>query len=312
MLIKKLVVSWCFLWILMSTVTVFSQSSPQQKTGSAPEAHPKPEVAQEKKPEKNAAGRLQKEYIKEQTYPFSYARALKVAMPPVGTLHIEGGARRNILIQSKITVEGDTEADLEALSTSIGYLINQDNMTWQLISVGPQIKLNKKEKKQAKGIASRLAKLPYRIDYFVRVPEYIDLEIEHYEGDVILANLFGTVQLNSQKGKITLAGLSGTVIGRVILGEVRVDLAGRSWRGTGIDFQMGAGNINLYLPNPYSVDLSLVGSDPLDVQYPIRREEGQPTDTPFGNTLDTRLGAGGATLKFKTQVGRISLINVNK
>jgi hypothetical protein len=256
-------------------------------------------------------GRLYREYARDQRLRFAYARSLKITAPPNGNLEIVGSRRAEVSIQAKIHIEGNNEADLDALAQSVGYGVVQDSFTWEIVSVGPQSKFNRKDGKEKRkppeGVSGNLAKLPYRIDYVIQVPEYVDLEIAHFNGELSLAYLYGGIDFAAQRAKVTLTGLGGTVRGRVGAGEVRVDFTGRSWRGSGIDVQVGAGDIALSLPGGFSANVSLAANQPLDVQYPLNRGENDPADAPIGNRLSATLGVGGAELLFATMQGKIRL-----
>ncbi|MBX7220599.1 MAG: hypothetical protein K1Y36_11685 [Blastocatellia bacterium] len=290
---------WCLSWLIFLTVPAAAQKDP---------ATPLPPVAPAKnyKQEKTPDGKLHREYNRDYKVSFAYGRSLMISTPPTGSLFIEGWNRREISVQAKFAIEGSSDADLDALMNTIGFGINQDGLVWNLVTVGPQMKLDKKEKERLKkGLPPTLQKLPYRIDYTIKVPEYTDLEINHNEGEVVLESLYSSVNLTSQKGKVVFSGLSGTLVARIVTGEVQVFFGGRSWRGNGIDLQMGVGNISLTFPSGYNTYLALSSNQPLKLDYPIVPGDGGDPNAPVGNAIQTQLGGGGGRMKFSTQAGQI-------
>jgi hypothetical protein len=121
-------------------------------------------------------GRLFQEYVREQKMRFEYGRALKITLPPQGSLTITGSKRAELVVQATIRVEGASSAELAALAERIGFQIDTRDVRLHLMSLGPAVKnLSRKERRAvSEGLASPLLRLPYRMDYKVVVPEYTD------------------------------------------------------------------------------------------------------------------------------------------
>jgi hypothetical protein len=278
----------------------------QDKPPAAPpvEALPKP-VAEGTTPE----GKLFKDFLKTQRTRFSYGRSIKVTLPPVGNLVVTGTSKLEVSVEARVHVEGASSSELDELARRIGFTFGLGETSFELISVGPQIKLSGKEKKKVlDGLSSPLQKLPYRIDYVLKVPEYTDLDVSVFDGDLTMGTIYGGIVFRAQKSNVKLTGMAGTVVGTVGTGSVLVELTSLSWRGSGIKVEMGLGDIALSVPRGYSADVTLAASEPLDIQFPLNRGEDVPDDAPIGNQLRARFGVGGAEMIFGTQRGKLKVV----
>ncbi|HMW00489.1 MAG TPA: hypothetical protein PKE58_10105, partial [Acidobacteriota bacterium] len=103
----------------------------------------------------------------------------------------------------------------------------------------------------------------------------------------------------------------GVVVGRIANGEALVVCGGSTWRGSGLNLQLGVGNIELRLPTPYAADLTLAATQQLKIAYTIPPEEGEDLDAPFGNVLQKKLNGGGPSMLFSTKLGQIQLVSTN-
>ncbi|MFQ3582021.1 MAG: hypothetical protein SNJ67_12990 [Chloracidobacterium sp.] len=277
----------------------------QQPPPSAPTIPPA--AATLKAEGKTESGSLFREYVREQKMRFDYGRALKITLPPTGSLTIAGSKRSELTIKATIRVEGASADDLSALAERIGFQLDTRDVRLHLMSVGPSVKnLSRKERRAVTdGLASPLLRLPYRIDYTLTVPEYTDLDVSVFDGDLVLAGMYGGIVFGVQRGQVTLSGVAGTVVGRLATGNARVELSGRSWRGSGLDLRVGVGDILLSVPRGFAADVILTASAPLDIRYPLNREPDLPPDTPFGMQTRGRFGVGGAELQLITARGVI-------
>lgn len=254
-------------------------------------------------------GRPFKEFLKTQRNRFAYGRSIKVTLPPVGSLVVMGTSKLEVSVEARVHVEGASPAELDELARRIGFTFGQGATSFELISVGPQIKLSGKEKKKAmEGLSSALQKLPYRIDYILRVPEYTDLDVSMFDGDLVMSNLYGGIVFRAQKGNIKLTGMAGTVVGAVGVGSLLVELTSLSWRGSGIKIELGTGDIALSVPKGYSADVTFAASEPLDIRFPLNRGDDVPEDAPVGNQLRARFGVGGAEMILGTRRGKLKVV----
>lgn len=282
----------------------FSAAAQEKPTAPPVEELPKP-VAEGITPQ----GRPFKEFLKTQRNRFSYGRSIKITLPPVGNLVVMGTSKLEVSVEARVHVEGASPAELDELAKRIGFSFGQGSTNFELVSIGPQIKLSGKEKKKAmEGLSSALQKLPYRIDYVLKIPEYTDLDVSMFDGDLVMSNVYGGIVFRAQKSNIKLTGMAGTVIGTVGSGSVLVELTSLSWRGSGIKVEVGIGDISLSVPKGYSADVTFAASEPLDIKFPLNRGEDVPEDAPIGNQLRARFGVGGAEMVFGTQRGKLKVV----
>lgn len=290
----------CLIWLVWVATGVPAQQVPPTPTV--------PPVAATLKAEGTTDdGRLFQEYVREQKMRFEYGRALKITLPPQGSLTVTGSKRSELIVQATIRVEGASPAELAALAKRIGFQLDTRDTRLHLLSLGPAAKnLSRKERRAvSEGLASPLLRLPYRVDYTVVVPEYTDLEIAVFDGDLSLSGVYGGIVFTVQQGRVLLNGMAGTVVGRLATGTARVELNGRSWRGAGLNLQVGVGDIVLSVPRGFAADVTLAASTPLDIRYPLNREPDIPSDTPFGLRTRGRFGVGGAELQLMTARGTL-------
>ncbi|MGQ9897118.1 MAG: hypothetical protein ACUVR8_06135 [Acidobacteriota bacterium] len=290
----------CLAWFVLVESSISAQQLPLSPTVPPATATLKAEGTTD-------GGRLFQEYVREQKMRFEYGQALKVTLPPKGSLTVTGSKRSELVVKATIRVEGASSGELAALAERIGFQLDARDVRLHLISLGPAAKsLPRKERRAvSEGLASSLLRLPYRIDYTVVVPEYTDLEIAVFDGELSLADIYGGIVFTVQHGRVFLSGVAGAVIGRVATGTARVELNGRSWRGAGLDLRVGAGDIVLSVPRGFAADVTLAASMPLDIHYPINRDPDIPPDMPFGLRTRGRFGVGGADLQLITERGTL-------
>jgi len=253
------------------------------------------------------SGHRFREYVCEQKMRFEYGRTLKITLPPQGSLTVTGSKRSELVVCANIRVEGASSAELAALAERIGFQITPRDTYLHLVSLGPSAKsLSRKERRAvSEGLPSSLRRLPYRIDYTVVVPEYTDLDITVFDGDLSLADVYGGIVFTVQRGRIVLSGIGGTVAGKLATGAARIELTGRSWRGSGLNLQVGVGDIVLSVPRGFAADVMLAASTPLDIRYPLDRGPEAPPESSFVLRTYGRFGVGGPELQLMTARGSI-------
>ena len=104
---------------------------------------------------------------------------------------------------------------------------------------------------------------PPRVDYSVRVPQGIHLEVSCVSSTLNVSELEGTFKLKTISGSVTLAKLSGPFK----LGAVSGDISGAQLTGV-LDLNTVSGRVNLTGSNFPSADASTVSGD-LHLQTPV-------------------------------------------
>ena len=140
--------------------------------------------------------------------------------------------------------------------------------------------------------------MPWKIDYHIRVPPAVDLEINAGRGRLSLAGVEGVVRVNAGDGPASLTLSGGSVDVTLHSGPVNVRVPGRSWRGPGMRLRLASGDLDAEVLRAGRVENSHPGLLP--------RERTQPTD----RTLQARAGQGGAALSFTVGDGTLRIIQV--
>src|ERR1044072_8031092 len=94
---------------------------------------------------------------------------------PGGSVTIEGWAKGEVEITAELEQSADTEENLERLSALNGFLLDEDVSHLRLTTVG--VHDRNFMKRVARKLPKGLAAMPWKIDYHVRVPSVLDLEV---------------------------------------------------------------------------------------------------------------------------------------
>ena len=158
----------------------------------------------------------------------------------------------------------------------------------------------------AKNFPRKLLGLPWKIDYRISVPMATDLEINAGRGPIKLSGVEGAITLTATESETQMTLTSGTVIATVAAGRISVKIPTRSWRGSGADLRIAAGDLNVELPAGFNGDIDAdvlrIGriSDTFSLES---REKPGVTD----RVVRARSGAGGAFFKFTVGDGTIRI-----
>jgi len=149
--------------------------------------------------------------------------------------------------------------------------------------------------------------MPWKIDYHLKVPISTDLEINAGSGAISLSGVEGAITLTAPQTDASLSLIGGMFTGTVALGKVNVSIPLRSWRGSGVDIQLAAGDLSVELPAGFSgdIDAVILRTGKITNTFPGLEAREKPGIT--DRTVRARAGAGGATLKFTVGDGTISI-----
>lgn len=138
----------------------------------------------------------------------------------------------------------------------------------------------------------------YRID----VPRQTDLDLRTSNGGIEIDGVRGTLRFQTSNGGVSLDGVGGDVQGRTTNGAVRVQLAGTTWEGDGLDVRTSNGGVRVTVPEPYDAVLEVsTKNGGFDVDFPTSLRGVRDKNL----TLD--LGAGGPLLRITTTNGGVRL-----
>jgi hypothetical protein len=228
----------------------------------------------------------------------AYGSTLTIIGPPDSSITIEGWQRSEVDVSAEIQLRADTEADLDLLAAVNTFVLDEDANHLRVMSTGTHDKAFMRS--VAKKFPKPLLGLPWRIDYRIRVPFIIDLDINAGRGPISISGVEGNIQFSAAESATTLKLTGGTVYGMIATGTVKLEVPARSWRGVGATFRVAAGDITIEIPAGFSgdFDAEVLRSGKIEASF---EEMGRASRGVDPRTLSARAGAGGAA--FKLTVG---------
>ncbi|HYE14005.1 MAG TPA: hypothetical protein VD968_06150 [Pyrinomonadaceae bacterium] len=263
------------------------------------------------KPQKGAAPAppaplLKRTTTRRETRRLGYGGALTVFGAPEGSLTIEAWDRGEVEVTADIELSAATEEDLTRLAAVNTFMLDEDLNHVRVISVGTHDR--KYLKRVARDFPKALVGLPWKIDYRIKVPAAVDLEIYGGRGALTLSGVEGAVRLNagdSNPASFTLTG--GDVEATLRGGPLTVRVPARSWRGRGMSVRLASGDLTVELAAGFSGDVNaeVLRSGRVENTYPglAPRERTRPTE----RLLQGRAGQGGAVLSFTVGDGTLRI-----
>lgn len=238
-----------------------------------------------------------------ETVRLGYGGTLTVIAAPEGSITIEGWSRSEVEVRAEIQVHADTEADLDRLAAVNGFLLDEDLNHLRVLTTGTHDRAFMKA--HAKNFPKKLLGLPWKIDYRIRVPMAIDMDINAGRGPISLKGVEGNIRLSSPQSVTSLESAGGTLSTTIAAGRVTLKVIGRSWHGVGADIKVAAGDIVLELPPGFSGDLDakILRAGEIEIAY-----EGLEAREKLGITkqnVKARMGSGGGFLSLTVGDGRI-------
>ena len=240
---------------------------------------------------------------------FGYGNTLTLYGAPEGSITVEAWPRAEIEIEADIELQANTEEELARLASVNGFVLDEDATHFRLVTTGTHdrkfMKNAAKSNPAAKNFPKPLLAMPWRIDYRIRVPAQVDLEVFAGRGALVFDGVQGSLQLNAGEGRsvLTLAGgdLSATIVGGSALLRVPV----QSWRGRGATLKMATGELTVALPAGFNGEVSATV---------LRTGRIEGAGAVFGTaeravaterSLRVRAGGGGAPFTFEVVDGVI-------
>ena len=256
-------------------------------------------VAQQKKaPDLSPTPQLVRTTTRHELRRLAYGSTLTIIGPPESSITIEGWQRNEVDLSAEIQLRAATEADLDLLAAVNTFVLDDDANHLRVMSTGTHDKAFMRS--VAKKFPKALLGLPWRIDFRIRVPFMIDLDINAGRGPISISGVEGNVQFSAAESAATLKLTGGTVYGMIATGTVKLEVPARSWRGVGATFRVAAGDITIEIPAGFSgdFDAEVLRLGKIDASF---EEMGRASRGVDPRTLSARAGAGGAA--FKLTVG---------
>jgi hypothetical protein len=229
---------------------------------------------------------------------FPYGSTLTIIGPPDGSITIEGWQGSEVDINAEIQLRAETEADLDLLAAVNTFVLDEDANHLRVMSTGTHDRAFMRA--VAKKFPKTLLGLPWRIDFRIRVPLSVDLDINAGRGPIQISGVEGNIQLSAAESVANLKLAGGTLLTTIATGSLKLEIPARSWRGVGARLQVAAGDITVEVPTGFSgnFDAEVLRSGRIDASY---EELGRASRGANPRTLSANSGAGGAA--FKLTVG---------
>lgn len=251
---------------------------------------------------------LKRTTTRRETHRLGYGGSVTLVGAPEGSVTVEVWSKNEVEIIADVEQSAATEDELTKLAAVNTFVIDTDLNHIRVMTVG--VHDRKYLKRVARDLPKNLLAMPWKIDYHLRVPASVDLEINAGRGALTIRGVEGALQVNAGEGgaDFTLAG--GDVSARLAGGPVTVRVPTRSWRGRGLDVRVASGNLTVELPAGFSGDINaeVLRAGRVENAYAglAPREDTKPTE----RSLQARAGAGGATLSFTVGDGTLRITQV--
>lgn len=236
---------------------------------------------------------------------FGYGGTLTIYGAPAGSIMIEAWARHEVDITADIELKAHTEEELARLAAVNSFLLDEDNTHLNLVTTGTHDR--KFMKRAAKDFPKNLLALPWKIDYRIRVPAVIDLEIFAGRGALTINNTDGALSLNAGESQVAFTLAGGDLVSTVAGGSVLLRVPANSWRGRGATIRLLRGDLTVELPAKFSADIdaTVLRAGRVENNHPaLAPREGSASTA---QQLRARAGAGGAPLAFEVGDGIIRI-----
>jgi hypothetical protein len=233
---------------------------------------------------------------------FAYGGTLTVIGAPAGSITIEGWARNEVDIGAEIQLRADTESDLHLLAAVNTFVLDEDMNHLSVLSTGTHDQAFMRS--VAKKFPKTLLGLPWKIDYRIRVPLAIDLEINAGRGPVSIAGVEGNIRLSATDSEANLKLTGGTLSATIAVGKLNLTIPVKSWRGVGAELRLAVGEIILEVPAGFSgdIDAEVLRVGRIENSFDGMEPRERPVQT---QKMKARAGAGGAFFSLTVGDGAI-------
>lgn len=213
---------------------------------------------------------------------------------PHGNVRVTAWRGQTISLVARVKYSAPSEKDLDTLGSIIGMVVEEAGPIVDVHTSGPH---DKDTLKSVKKFPKALTKMPWRVDYEVRVPEYTSVQIGAIDGDVEVTGVYGAVAITSIRGAVAVRNVGGFT--KVTAGDGNVTLAtiDKTWRGAGTDVVTARGDVVLEAPFDFGAFLDATASG--GVHFVGAR------NTDEGPELRATIGRGGSRLQLAAHEGNV-------
>ena len=199
-----------------------------------------------------------------------------------GGIEVKGWDRDEIRVLAKVQARGDSRADARDIANEV-----EVDIDGTMIGVdGPSMRSWRNRN--------------YSVSFRVMVPEQSDLKLQAHNGGISVADISGEISFSTTNGGVTLRDLAGDVSGETTNGGLSIDLAGDTWRGSGLNVRTVNGGIKVRMSEDYSAELHMS-----TVNGGLRTDLPMSVKGDIGRTIRTTIGDGGPMIRLKTTNGGV-------
>ncbi len=255
------------------------------------------------------------QFLKRTTYKtdnleFGAGGTVSIIGAPKGSIEVEGWDKNEIEIAAEIEVQGATEADLAKLAEVNGFVLDESFGHVRIISIGTHDK--DYMKRTAKKFPKNLLGLPFRVDYKIKLPRYCDLNIDGGDGDLLIANIDGSMKIKYLNSNAVFKLVGGAINATIGGGTVDVTIPTRGWRGRFADIQLATGTMNIWLPMSLNaqIDASILRTGQIENSVVALKPRSRTKFTE--KTISAKAGIGGVPLNFTVGDGMLKISELKK
>ncbi|HLL75906.1 MAG TPA: hypothetical protein VK421_11675, partial [Pyrinomonadaceae bacterium] len=143
---------------------------------------------------------------------FGFGNTFTIHGAPEGSISVEAWPRSEIEIVADVELRANTEEELARLAAVNGFVLDEDSTHFRLVTTGTHdrkfMQRAAKTLPAAKNFPKHLLAMPWRIDYRLRVPAFVDLDVSAGSGALVFTGIEGALQLSAGESRavLTLAG----------------------------------------------------------------------------------------------------------
>lgn len=258
---------------------------------------------QKKTPNVNRPPQLVRTISRHESRRFGYGGTLTVIGAPQGSVTIEGWSKNEVEVSAEIELRADTEADLNLLAAVNTFVLDEDPVHLSVLSTGTHDKAFMRT--VARKFPKTLFGLPWKIDYRIRVPLAIDLEINAGRGPISIAGVDGDIRVSATESEVNLKLSGGNLSATIAAGKLNLNIPVRSWRGLGAEIRLALGEVTIELPAGFNgdIDAQILRSGQIVDSFGGLEPRERLGITP--QIMKARAGAGGAAFHFTVGDGAI-------
>lgn len=237
-----------------------------------------------------------------ETRRFAFGNTLTIVGAPVGSITVEAWQRPEIEITADVELHADTEEDLALLAGVNTFLLDAEGTHFRLLTTGTH---DSKLMRKAKNFPKRLLAMPWRIDYHVRVPAVVDLDVSAGSGALSFEGVEGSLQLRGGECDATFNLAGGDVTATLLGGTVLFRVPASSWRGHGATLKLVRGTVTVALPANFNADIdaTVLRAGEISGTHDAFAPRDDAAQTP--RSWRVRAGGGGSALSFEVGDGAI-------